>query len=91
MPKYVHFLQVILKNLKNFAGWLKVKDAPMRTTLLPLLKKMVVESLFRLQPMVNQEPPDIADWWDFTPLQRTIWDMALAERREQPQPKINQK
>ena len=29
----------------------------------------------------------MAGWWDFTPFERAIGDMALAEGREQPEPK----
>ena len=82
--------EAILKT--DFTGLTEGQGCAMHTTLLPLLKKMVVglkNSLSRLQPVINQEPPDIAGWWDLTPFERAIGDMALAEGREQPQPKNN--
>ena len=68
-----------LKNaekLKNLPKLAEGQGLPMCTTHFPLEKVVVGSSLSTLNPGVGQELPAIAAWWNSTPCDRGIRDMA---------------
>ena len=64
------------EKLKNLPRLAEGQGLPICTTLFPLEEVVVGSSLSTLDPGVDQELPAIAAWWNSTPCERGIRDVA---------------